>query len=108
MDSEVEPKIPDANTLKVSPKVRKKAAKRKTVKPKAKKKPAAKKKKVAKVARKAKRKSGKSKVRPSTVERSERLDMRLTKAEKSKVLAKAKRLRRTVTSVVIEAIEKIK
>jgi hypothetical protein len=40
--------------------------------------------------------------------RSERLDMRLTKAQKAKVYAKAKKTRRTVTSLVIEAIEKIR
>jgi hypothetical protein len=34
--------------------------------------------------------------------------MRLTKAEKAKIIAKAKKTRRTVTSLVIEAIEKIK
>ncbi len=42
------------------------------------------------------------------VERSERLDMRLTKAEKAKIIAKAKKARRTVTSLVAEAIGKIK
>ena len=41
-------------------------------------------------------------------ERSQRLDMRLTKAEKAKLTAKAKATRRTVTSIVLEAIEKIK
>lgn len=40
--------------------------------------------------------------------RNERLDMRLTKAEKARVVAKAKKLRRTITSVVLEAVEKIK
>jgi hypothetical protein len=40
--------------------------------------------------------------------RSERLDMRLTKAEKARVQGKAKKLRRTITSVVLEAVEKIK
>jgi len=40
--------------------------------------------------------------------RTERLDMRLTKAEKQRVAAKAKKLRRTITSVVLEAVEKIK
>lgn len=42
------------------------------------------------------------------VERFERLDMRLSKAEKAKITAKAKKLRRTITSVVLEAIEKIR
>jgi hypothetical protein len=40
--------------------------------------------------------------------RPERLDMRLTKAQKAKINAKAKKTRRTVTSLVIEAIEKIR
>jgi len=40
--------------------------------------------------------------------RSERLDMRLSASEKARIVAKAKRLRRTVTSIVYEAIEKIK
>ena len=37
-----------------------------------------------------------------------RLDIRLSKAEKSRIAAKAKKLRRTVTSLVIEAIGKIR
>lgn len=41
-------------------------------------------------------------------QRSERLDMRLTKAEKAKISARAYKTRRTVTSLIIEAIEKIK
>jgi hypothetical protein len=40
--------------------------------------------------------------------RTERLDMRLTKVQKAKIDAKAKKTRRTVTSLVIEAIEKIR
>ena len=55
----------------------------------------------------AKRKA-KKKGRKAGVVRSERLDMRLSKAEKAKVVAKAKKLRRTVTSIVYEAIEKIR
>lgn len=81
-----------------------KPAVKKAAKPKAKKKaakPAGKKKLVKKVAKK-------SKAKPSTVVRSERLDMRLSKGEKAKLVAKAKKLRRTVTSIVYEAIEKIK
>jgi hypothetical protein len=50
----------------------------------------------------------KPKAKVGAVVRSERLDMRLTKAEKAKIIAKAKKTRRTVTSLVIEAIEKIK
>ncbi len=63
--------------------------------------PKAKPKAKKKVARKHKAKTG-------TAERSGRLDMRLTKAEKARIIAKAKKARRTVTSLVIEAIEKIK
>jgi hypothetical protein len=73
----------------------------KTAKPKpkklAKRKPASKKKKT----KATKRTTG-------GVSRPERLDMRLSKAEKAKILAKAKKLRRTVTSIVYEAIEKMK
>ena len=62
--------------------------------------------------KKANRTSGaggrKPKPSPFFCARSERLDMRLTKAEKAKIIAKAKKTRRTVTSLVIEAIEKIK
>lgn len=83
-------------------------AKPKVVKPA---KPKAKKKAVkpAKKAKPAKKTVKKSKAKPaSTVVRSERLDMRLSKGEKAKLVAKAKKLRRTVTSIVYEAIEKIK
>lgn len=79
----------------------------KPAKPKAKKK-AVKPAKKAKPAKKTVKKS-KPKAKPaSTVVRSERLDMRLSKGEKAKLVAKAKKLRRTVTSIVYEAIEKIK
>lgn len=94
---------------------RAKAAAKKTAKPKAKARPKTKTKpKAKKSAKKAVKKSkpkktAKRKAKKSgTVERSERLDMRLTKAEKGKVLAKAAKLRRTVTSIVIEAIEKLR
>jgi hypothetical protein len=40
--------------------------------------------------------------------RSERMDLRLSKAEKAKLMAKAKATRRTVTSVIVELIEKMK
>lgn len=110
---------------KSAPKKSRKSTAKKAAKPKAKKakrKPAKKAvkatrpKATAKVKRKPAKKVKHSKVkrlknvkRKATVpERSERLDMRLTKAEKAKVNAKAKKLRRTVTSIVIEAIEKIK
>jgi hypothetical protein len=89
----------------------------------AKKAKAAKKKKPAKKAKsKAKRKPAKKamkkpakrkakKVKASKtggVVRCERVDMRVSKVEKARIVAKAKKLRRTVTSVVLEAIEKIK
>jgi hypothetical protein len=64
-------------------------------------KPKAKKRKAVKPKKKAVRNSG-------AVVRSERLDMRLSKAEKARITAKAKKTRRTVTSLVIEAIEKIR
>jgi len=50
----------------------------------------------------------KSKTKSAACARLQRLDMRMSKAEKEKVTAKAKKLRRTITSVVLEAIEKIK
>jgi hypothetical protein len=80
----------------------KKPAKKKT-KPKAKK---ATKRKATKPKSKAKRPT-KAKA-GANVARPERLDMRLTKAEKAKVSAKAKKTRRTITSLIIEAIEKIR
>jgi hypothetical protein len=58
-----------------------------------------------------KRKAVKSKAKKAVANgdaRSERLDMRLTRAQKAKIEAKAKKTRRTVTSLVIEAIEKIR
>lgn len=58
-------------------------------------------KKKAKTKKKTARKSG-------AVVRSERLDMRLSKAEKARITAKARKTRRTVTSFVTEAIEKIR
>jgi hypothetical protein len=63
---------------------------------------------------KAKAKAKKRKVVKTAVRkingdaRTERLDMRLTKTQKAKIDAKAKKTRRTVTSLVIEAIEKIR
>lgn len=55
-----------------------------------------------------KRKPKPKKQKAGTVVRSERLDMRLTKAEKAKITTRAKKTRRTVTSLIIEAIEKIR
>jgi cobalamin-dependent methionine synthase I len=66
-------------------------------------KPKAKKRKTVKAKKKTARKA-----KVGAVVRSERLDMRLTKAEKAKINAKAKKTRRTVTSLIIEAIEKIR
>jgi len=42
------------------------------------------------------------------LKRTERLDLRLTKAEKDKLAAIAKAKRRTLTSIVLELIEKLK
>jgi hypothetical protein len=85
---------------------------KKTAKPKKKAKSKAKAKRPAK-AKPKKRKTAKPKKKAAARKlngdvRSERLDMRLTKAQKAKIDAKAKKTRRTVTSLVIEAIEKIR
>lgn len=92
------------------PKPKKKPAKRK---PKAKKRVVGPKKgqyRVVSAKRPAKRKTKAKKLgrKPSGIVRLERLDMRLSKTEKAKVLAKAKKTKRTVTSIVYEAIEKLK
>lgn len=55
---------------------------------------------------KAKRKPGKPKVKRPVPERSERLDFRLTKSEKARVLAKAAKAKRTVSSLFVEFINK--
>jgi hypothetical protein len=61
-----------------------------------------------------KRKAVKSKAKKAAVHktngdaRTERLDMRLTKAQKAKINARAKKTKRTVTSLVTEAIDKIR
>jgi hypothetical protein len=93
-----------------------KAAKAKAAKSKAKRKPAPKKKaaksKAAKSKKPAKRKAAKSKPKRKSngrpLVRTERLDMRITKEEKRRLEAKAKRLQRTVTSVALEAIMKMR
>lgn len=89
------PRKPQPSKLAAKAAKKKKTAKPKTVKSKAKKpvkrKPAAKKSKVKK-----------------KVERAERLDFRLSKAEKARIVAKARKSRRTVTSILLEAVEKIK
>lgn len=77
-------------------------------KPAAKKRPAVKKKAAKSKAKKRPAKKAAKKAKAATSTRTERLDMRLTKAEKAKVLNKATKTRRTVTSIIIEAIEKIK
>lgn len=93
----------------------KKPKAKKPAKPKAKKK--TKRPTKSKAKKTVKRKAAKSKKKPApkvktkaggSVVRSERLDMRLSKAEKAKINAKAKKTRRTVTSLIIEAIEKIR
>jgi hypothetical protein len=90
-------KKPKAGAKKAKPKVKKKA--KRPAKPKSK----------AKKRKTVKSKSKKAAVHKTNGDaRSERLDMRLTKAQKAKIEAKAKKTRRTVTSLVIEAIEKIR
>jgi hypothetical protein len=79
---------------------------KKRAKPKPKKKAKSKAKKRKVVKSKPKKKATARKL--NGIERPERLDMRLTKAQKAKINAKAKKTRRTVTSLVIEAIEKIR
>lgn len=54
---------------------------------------------------KAKRPAGK---KPFSIKgRPERIDMRVTKEQKAGVIAKAKKLHRTVTSIVLEAIDRL-
>lgn len=109
MDGHTSSEIPKAP----KPKPAKKKAK--AAKPKAKKAP---KKKAAKnkakpkakkpVAKKKAAPKPKAKKAAAVVSRPARLDLRLTAAEKAKLVAKAAKLRRTVTSIVLEMIEKIK
>lgn len=95
--------------------------KAKKTKPKAKRKPAKKvkakrpkaaksKAKKSKPKKTAKRKPAKKKTRKGVkpLVRTERIDMRVTKAQKARVYAKAKRLKRTYTSVVLEAIDSVR
>lgn len=70
--------------------------------------PVAKPKKATKPRPKVKPKVKKKAAKLGGVERYERLDMRLSKAEKAKIMAKARKTRRTITSVMLEAIEKLK
>lgn len=67
--------------------------------------------KKAKIKRKSVKKAVKTKAKREPAKPAPdvtRLDIRLTKAQKAKLTAKAKTKRRTITSVVIEAIERIK
>lgn len=89
-------RIADRETAKAAPKPEKAKSERKAIV-----------KKVRKLVKKAAKKT-KAKATSAACVRLERLDMRLSKAEKTRVVAKAKKLRRTITSVVLEAIEKIK
>ena len=98
-----EPKKPRNKPVKKSkPKTKKKAAK-KAPKAKAKSKPKAKK----RPAKKTKAKKP-AKARTGGPARSERLDMRITKADKARLLAKSRKLGIPVTEVVLAAIAKIK
>lgn len=72
--------------------------------------------KAAKVAKKKKpaAKKTKPKAKPKAkggnkpLVRTERLDLRLTKQEKAKIMARSRKTKRTVTSVIMEAIHKVK
>lgn len=97
-------------------------------KPKAKAKPKAKKKSPEKMPKRPAKPEAKKKAKPakrskpkarkparkvkskakSAVVRSHRLDLRLTAAEKAKLTVRAKKARRTITSLVTELIEKLK
>jgi hypothetical protein len=108
--ADIGPPEPAKPKPKAKKRTKPKAKKKRLVKPRAKKRKAAKskakKKRPVKALLKAARRAVKHKLNGDA--RSERLDMRLTKAQKAKIDAKAKKTRRTVTSLVIEAIEKIR
>lgn len=79
-------------------------------KPKGKSKPKGKKKIVKSKAKKPKKKTRaktKRKAKAGAVVRTERLDMRLSKAEKSKITAKAKKTGLSITKIVYAAIAKL-
>jgi hypothetical protein len=98
---------PPAEPKKARAKAKKPAVKKKPAK-KAKKAKAAKKaKKPAKLKPKAPKKPAKKASKPAG-ERTERLDLRLGRKDKAKLYAKAKAARRTVTSIVVELIERMK
>ena len=103
MDIENEPA--GGPTLDIPAKPAKKAKKTKAKVKKAKAKKAAKTKKPA--PKKPAKKASKPVKRAGTA-RTERLDLRLTKPEKAKLNARAKVTRRTITSLIIELIEKMK
>lgn len=98
------PRVKVTKTKRDRNKPRSKVKKPRKPRPKVKK-PKAKRPKVVKTKRD---RSKPLKLKKPAPERSERLDLRLTKAEKAKLSGKATKLRRTITSLVIEAIEKIK
>ena len=50
----------------------------------------------------------KKKVHGPNVIRTERMDLRLTKQEKAKIMARSKKTKKTVTGVVMEAVHKAK
>lgn len=104
--SEIAAKLAKANGAKKSKAKTKAKAKPKAKRPTPKsKKPT---KKTAKRKPAPKKKAKAAKRTPGVISRPERMDMRLTKAEKAKIVAVAKRTKRTITSVVYEAIAKIK
>jgi hypothetical protein len=85
---------------------------KKKAKPKAKKRHAKAKKKAKPKAKKRHAKAAKSikprKPAPKKGVVAERLDIKLSKAQKAKLLAKAKKTSRTVTSIMLELIDKMK
>lgn len=111
MDTETEPTGGPALEIPAkAPKVKK--PKPKAKKPAVKKKPA-KKAKAAKKKPAVKKKPAKSKPKAKKASkpakgRTERLDLRLGRKEKAKLHARAKATRRTVTSIIVELIEKMK
>lgn len=107
MDTELN--VPESPVVHTKPKAKKAA------KPKAKKVTRAGKAAMKPKAKKARAKKKLSKRKPSKkskparpIVRTERLDMRLSKVEKAKVSLIAKKKKRTLTSIVYEAIEKLK
>ncbi len=92
------PKAAKKSEPKAKPKAKKNPAKKAKAKKTAKRKPSAKKSKVKKAV----------KTRNGGPERSERLDMRLTRAEKNKLNAKAKARGVTLTVLIIDIISKLK